>query len=158
DLQAAEPTSVVIVQGSCSTPACAAGETMESAAASESGHEPQPGADQPASNTALARTATDIAWPGAGWERNFLQQTEHPFFPKVIDFFCRSGVDYLIEERPAGRPLWDAWDDPSASDHDRFDWLRQIAVGLDQVHCRGAILESLRPEAMVVGASGHVRL
>jgi protein phosphatase len=98
------------------------------------------------------------SWPCAAWESDLLRKLDHPFFPKLVEFFSENGVDYLVEERPVGQPFWDMWDDAVSTDRDRFDWLRQIAEGLDQLHRQGAIVEELRPESLVVGAGGQVRL
>jgi protein phosphatase len=97
-------------------------------------------------------------WPSVTWERELLEKLDHPFFPRVTDSFCDGGHEYLIEEKSAGRAFWDAWDDPQASDGDRFEWLSQICEALDQLHRHCAILEGLRPDIIVVDSAGRARI
>ncbi len=95
-------------------------------------------------------------WPSVAWERFILERIQHPAFPRVLDSFTEDGVDYLIEEIHTGRPFWDAWDDPSATAGQRFGWLQQIAVAMQQLHQFGIVIESLRPEIFVVVPGGPV--
>jgi PPM family protein phosphatase len=97
-------------------------------------------------------------WPSAAWERTLLARLSHTFFPHVTDSFSDGNANYLIEERPTGRAFWDAWDDPNASDRDRFGWLKQIAEALDRLHQHGVILEELRPEVIVITEDGQARI
>ena len=97
------------------------------------------------------------SWPSVGWERGLLRMIEHPALPRIVATFIEGDAEYLVEELPAGRPLWDAWDDPSATANDRFDWLAQIAEAVQGLHNCGAMLEGLRPELFVVTAEGEAR-
>jgi protein phosphatase len=98
------------------------------------------------------------AWPSVAWERALLEKLQHPVLPRLLDAFVEDGYEYVVEELPAGRSLWDAWEDPAASAEQRFAWLKQIAgvlYHLDQSH---ALLEALRPDILVVTPEGQPRL
>jgi serine/threonine protein phosphatase PrpC len=97
-------------------------------------------------------------WPNLAWEYVLLSTLEHPARPGVIASFSEQGKDYLVEEIPEGRTLWDAWDDPESDSSQRFSWLVEIAQALHQLHQCGAMLEGLRPELVVIDAQGHARL
>jgi serine/threonine protein phosphatase PrpC len=98
------------------------------------------------------------AWPNLTWEHTLLAAGDVPALPRVVATFNEGGKDYLVEEVPAGRPLWDAWDDPESDSERRFGWLREIAEALHFLHECGAMIEGLRPELVVVGDDGHARL
>ncbi len=98
------------------------------------------------------------AWPGIAWEEVLLEKAQDTFLPTVHDGFIEGDWEYLVEEWPSGRPLWDAWDDPEATAAQRFGWLRQLAEGLHRLHRAGVIVESLRPEMMVLTPEGQPRL
>ena len=61
---------------------------------------------------------------------------------------------WLKKSRRARQFLWDAWDRTDVSNRDRFGWLGQIAGALDRLHFAGEIVESLRPEMIVVSPNG----
>ncbi len=103
-------------------------------------------------------TLTLPGWPRPSWEQQVLKTAAHPFLPAVIDSFTEEGFEYLIEEVPVGRSLWDAWDDPDSSAEQRFRWLRHVAEQLHALHGAGAIVESLRPNQVVVTGDGRGRL
>ncbi len=96
-------------------------------------------------------------WPGIAWEHALLKTCEQPALPRVLDNFTEGGFEYLVEEAPLGRSLWDAWDDPEASADRRFGWLEQLAEALHSLHGAGAMFDGLRPEAFVVGEDGQAR-
>jgi serine/threonine protein phosphatase PrpC len=97
-------------------------------------------------------------WPSLPWERNLLEIIQHPGLPALLDSFEEDGFDYVVEELPTGRPLWDAWDDPDATSEQRYGLLRQVAEALRAVHQGAAILEGLRPDLVVVTPDGRARL
>jgi len=97
-------------------------------------------------------------WPSLDWEQTLLSTLEHPGLPAVLDRFSEDGFDYLVEEAPAGEPLWNAWDDPEADSAKRFGYLAEIADILHRIHQCNAILEGLRPDLIVVSPQGHARL
>jgi serine/threonine protein phosphatase PrpC len=111
--------------------------------------------DEPMAVAALATESA--AWPSAGWEKNALK-SGHAALPKVLDHFVEGDFEYLIEEVPQGRLLWDAWDDPDSSSEMRYGWLIQLAEGLHQLHLAGAILEGFRPDLVVVTDAGQAVL
>jgi protein phosphatase len=96
-------------------------------------------------------------WPSIAWEKAFLEKAQHPAIPRVLAHFTEAGFDYLVVEAPAGRSLWDAWDDPEASSGQRYGLLGQVAAGLHKIHEAGAIFEGLRPDLIVVADEGQVR-
>jgi protein phosphatase len=99
----------------------------------------------------------ESVWPSIAWERSLLEKASHSSLPRVLDQFCEADAEYLVMEQPVGQTLWDAWDDPEATAEKRFDWLKQIAGALYHLHQHGAILEGLRPDIVVVAASGEAR-
>jgi serine/threonine protein phosphatase PrpC len=97
-------------------------------------------------------------WPSLDWEQNLLATLEHPGLPSVLDRFTEGDFDYLIEEAPQGRSLWDAWDDPEADAAKRFGYLAEVAEILHRLHQCNVLLEGLRPEIIVIAPDGHARL
>lgn len=104
------------------------------------------------------RSFTAPAWPSLAWERRVLELAQHPSLPCFVDQFSEDGWDYLVEELPDGQPLWDAWDDPEATNELRYFWLKQVAEALQHLHRGGAMPESIRPELVHVNAAGQARL
>lgn len=97
-------------------------------------------------------------WPSLEWERLLLSTLEHSGLPAVLDRFTEDDFDYLVEEAPAGRSLWDAWDDPESDSAQRFGYLAEVAEILRQLHQCNVILEGLRPEIVVISPDGQARL
>jgi serine/threonine protein phosphatase PrpC len=94
---------------------------------------------------------------GLDWERRLLEPG-HPSLPQVREKFSEGEFDYLVEELPTGRSLWDAWDDPEADAALRYGWLKQIAEGLHHLHQGGALLEGLCPDDLLVDDHGQARI
>jgi protein phosphatase len=97
-------------------------------------------------------------WPSIEWEKQLLDRAQHPSLAAVLDRFSDEGWEYLIEELPAGQTLWDAWDEPAATQEQRYFWLKQVAEALHQLHDAGALLEALRPDMVRVTPAGQARL
>lgn len=97
-------------------------------------------------------------WPNLAWERHILEAVEHPGLPMVIDSFVDNNHEYLILEVPTGTSLWDAWDDPDATNEYRFNLLAQLAENLQMLHRVGALLEGIQPGIVVVDDEGQVRI
>lgn len=97
-------------------------------------------------------------WPEVAWERQVLVRAAHLSLPRLIDAFTEDGSSYLIEEAATGIPLWEAWDSTEITWAERSAWLVQIAEALDHLHKAGAIVEGLRPEMIVISASGQAIL
>ena len=95
------------------------------------------------------------AWPSISWERQLLQNSRNPALPTVVDSFIENDVEYLVETAPAGRNIWDAWDDIDSTSNDRYTWLQQIVQGLDAVHQGGAIFDGLTPDMLSVTDAGQ---
>jgi serine/threonine protein phosphatase PrpC len=98
------------------------------------------------------------AWPSVSWERGLMSSFEHPGLPAVVASFADDRYEYLVEEVPAGRPLWDAWDDPDVTSEQRFAWLAEVAEVLHGLHQRRAMLEGVRPDVVVLSPEGHARI
>jgi protein phosphatase len=91
------------------------------------------------------------------WEKALLDNAQHPSLPRLIDAFTEDGFEFLVEEAPAGRSLWDAWDEPEATAAQRYGLLKEIAQAMQQIHQAGAVFEALRPDAIVVTPDGQAR-
>ncbi|MHB1425665.1 MAG: protein phosphatase 2C domain-containing protein [Gemmataceae bacterium] len=98
------------------------------------------------------------AWPSLDWEQGLLSALGHPGLPAIVDRFTEGDFDYLVEEVPAGRPLWDAWDDPESDFAQRFGYLVGVAEILQRLHQCNAVVEGLRPELIVLADGGRARL
>jgi serine/threonine protein phosphatase PrpC len=98
------------------------------------------------------------AWPSLAWEASLLSGLEWAGLPGVVASFAANGHDYLVEEVPAGRPLWDAWDDPQSDAERRFGYLAEVAETLHRLHQCGALLEAIRPDLVVIDEQGHARI
>ena len=151
----AEPVPVILVRAAAALPQDAL--PVENA---DDGEDILPACDDPewSSQPATEPLPPPAVWPSLAWEDAVLEKASHPFLPAVLDRFCEGQWEYLVEEIPPGRPLWDAWDDPAAAAEERFGWLKQLAGGLHQLHQASAILEALRPEQVVITADGRARL
>jgi serine/threonine protein phosphatase PrpC len=154
---AANPLPVVILRG----PSIAEGPPERDAAADGSSKEVEV---LPTFDDRLAREVTETVvlpfqppWPSVAWERFLLGRIKHPSLPSVLDSFTFEGNDYLVEEVLPGQPLWDAWDAPTATAEQRFGWLQQIALAMQQLHQFGVVIESLRPEILAVSKEGSAR-
>ncbi len=97
-------------------------------------------------------------WPSIAWEKSLLQSLDHPALPHIVASFNEDDYEYLIEEAPAGRVLWDAWDDPASRSEERFGWLAQVAEALHALHLSNVVLEGIRPDIVVVAPNGQARL
>jgi len=97
-------------------------------------------------------------WPSVAWEAALLHALENPGLPRIVASFVEGDYDYLIEEIPQGRILWDAWDDPESTAQQRFGWLAETAETLHNMHLSNAILEGIRPDIVVVSPEGRARL
>jgi serine/threonine protein phosphatase PrpC len=98
------------------------------------------------------------AWPSVDWECALLEHLQHPVLPRLLDAFVDGGFEYVIEELPVGRSLWDAWEDPAATAEQRFAWLKQIAGALYHLNQSHALLEALRPDILVLSPEGQPRI
>ena len=97
-------------------------------------------------------------WPSLPWYLDRVELTKHGTWPRYLEQFEEDGYVYLVMEEPAGLSLWDAWDDPQATEAIRFGWLIQIAETMQELHSRGAMLETLRPENVLIARDGRVRI
>jgi PPM family protein phosphatase len=106
----------------------------------------------------LPVASVEAPWPSIAWEKALLEKVDHPALPRILDSFVEGGQEYLVEELPEGRVLWDAWDDPDTNARARYGSLKQLAEGLHALHKAGAICESLRPDIVTVTEAGQVML
>ena len=133
-------------------------EVLDAASAPLEASVVEPDADPATGPTALRAAPLLLPWPSIAWFRQHIESDEPGIWPRCLDQFEEEGHEYLIMESSTGLSLWDAWDDPAATEALRFDWLIQIAEGLQGIHHRGAIVEALRPEAAVIAPNGRVRI
>lgn len=103
-------------------------------------------------------SAVRPGWPSLAWEEQLRERCRHLGLPRLLDRVSGDGHDYLIAEAPAGRSLWDAWDDPSHGDPRRYEWLEQLAELMKSLHAAGVIFESLRPDQLRLTPTGQVIL
>jgi serine/threonine protein phosphatase PrpC len=135
--------------------------TLDEAPAAETASEDEvmPGFDEPAAAVPVTAVLPQRpTWPGVAWERHLLDTLEHPGLPLVMDSFVEEGFEYLVEEVPPGRTLWDAWDAPETTNADRFTWLAGVAEIMQTLHRMGAMLEGIRPDVVVVNDQGAPRI
>jgi protein phosphatase len=154
-----EPTPVMLV---CMKNAADLARSLPEAGVDAAASAP-PLADEGASSEnapteAMFDFSTCLNWPGLGWEFGLLARANHPGLPRVLNHFPDGADYYLVEETFVGRSLWDAWDDPTATPKERFDWLAEVAEALKELHHVGAILEGLRPESVVIKNDGHAAI
>jgi protein phosphatase len=95
------------------------------------------------------------SWPSIAWEKDLLATAVHPALPALVDHFVENETEYLVLAAPAGRELWEIWDDPDFDAATRYGWLAQVAEGLQALHQAGAILEGVRPDLITVTADGQ---
>ncbi len=111
----------------------------------------------------IALTAAEVAplpaqWPSSAWFLDRVELSKHGTWPRYGERFEEGDFAYLILESPIGLSLWDAWDDPAATEAIRFGWLIQLAEAMQELHDRGAVLEALRPEQVLIAPNGRVRI
>ncbi len=97
-------------------------------------------------------------WPSSAWFLDRVELSKHGTWPRYGEQFEEGDFAYLVLESPNGLSLWDAWDDPAATEAIRFGWLIQIAETMQELHARGAVLEALRPENVLIAPDGRVRI
>jgi serine/threonine protein phosphatase PrpC len=97
-------------------------------------------------------------WPGIAWELDLRRRLRTPAVAAVVDQFEDSGFRYLVLDSGPGVSLWNAWDDPTHGPFEQYAWLAQLAELLDTLHQVGVVLESLRPDQVVVDPFGRVVL
>lgn len=102
--------------------------------------------------------AGESNWPSVAWEKDLLGKAAGPALPAVLDYFIEDNTEYLVEQMPEGRVLWDAWDDPEANADIRYGWMQQVCEGLQALHAAGAVLEGVRPDLITVTQSGQAVL
>jgi protein phosphatase len=150
---------VVLKQAAPRVEAIAVEDSAAEAVATSADDEILPIFDEPAAGIG---PATEIvsrpAWPGVNWERNLLDSIEHPGLPAVLDTFFEGDSQYLVEEVPQGRSLWDAWDDPDATNQQRFGHLVKVAELMQTLHRVGATIEGIRPDIFVITDKGDARV
>lgn len=113
--------------------------------------------DMQAPSMATAILPPRPAWPSLAWECTLLRTLEQPALPRIVASFVEGGAEYLVEEVPAGRSLWDAWDDPQSTSDIRFGWLVQAAEAMHGLHHCGAMFEGVHPDLIVIAADGQAR-
>jgi serine/threonine protein phosphatase PrpC len=157
-----EPLPVILVRGPAATSAVPVGVPEKGAPAEE--EEILPSFDfrtmpeLPQLDRLTGGMVRRPPWPTLEWERDLLTRAQHPVLPRVVGSFTADGFEYLVEQVPTGRPLWDAWDDRNTTAAQRFGWLKQIAEGLSRLHQSGALLEGLRPDIIVITDAGQAML
>jgi serine/threonine protein phosphatase PrpC len=158
------PTPVVIVRQAVTRPAQALPAedvpAAESVTSTEDDEELLLSFDEPAPTALLAPEVLPAqpVWPSLDWEQGLLSAEQQLGLPSLLDRFTEGDFEYLVEEVPVGRTLWDAWDDLEVDSARRFSYLTEIAEILHRLHQRNVIVESLRPEIIVITSDGHARL
>src|SRR5262249_13260232 len=117
-----------------------------------------PSFEEPVAVVSVDPDPNTPAWPSIGWEKALIARANHPGLPTVKDHFVENGHEYLVEEVPTGQSLWDAWDDPEAPNATKYPPLVQVAEAVQAIHKCGAILESIRPDYVIVTPDGKARL
>ncbi len=155
-----EPTPIIILQAPAEPAADSGnGERPENLEDIDLAEKPRRTDSHPTLRFPPAGIAVPTGWPDLAWERRLLEQALHSSLPRVLDAFTENGCDYLIEEGFATeQKLWDAWDDPQTTMGQRFEWLAEIAEGLERIHESGAILEGLRPDIIAITPHGRAVL
>ncbi len=112
------------------------------------------------SGTAHLSTLADspITWPSVAWEQGVLIRAACLSLPRIIDTFVEDGFVYLVEELPVGTSCGTQWDRHWGHAPRTIRWLIQLANALGRLHASGAILESLRPDMIVVSPVAWVVL
>ncbi|MBY0228784.1 MAG: hypothetical protein K2W96_05845, partial [Gemmataceae bacterium] len=116
----------------------------------------------PSFDDALAFPTTAVItgapeWPSIAWERRLLGALESEALPRQLAHFSDEENEYLVLESPQGVVLWDVWDDPEGGSARKYGVLAQVAGLLHQLHQCNAMVESLRPDLVVV-EDGKARL
>jgi len=106
----------------------------------------------------LAQPVGPESWPSLTWEKNLLEKAKHPSLPAVLDYFQENNFEFLVEESPQGRSLWEAWDEPESAANVRYGWLMQIAEAMQTLQKAGGLIEGIRPDFIVVTPKGQATI
>jgi serine/threonine protein phosphatase PrpC len=99
-----------------------------------------------------------VCWPSLAWLKSIYARAPHPVIPRILEERGDGESELLVLEIPAGRTLWDAWDDPLVTMAQRCQWLIELAEFLHLLHQAGAVFEGFRPDLLIVDAQGQVRI
>jgi serine/threonine protein phosphatase PrpC len=161
DYGAVPPTPVVILRQELPKSAVPAPlETPQPLGEEELAEEIMPSFDDAllAGTPPTAVIASRHGWPGIAWERKLLTTHTQPGLPQIVAYFQLDGFEYLVEEVPLGRSLYDAWDDPDLPTQKKYALLAQVAETMYSLHQAEAMLETLRPGIVIVTDDGQARL
>jgi len=90
------------------------------------------------------------AWPDPAWEADLLRRAADPALPAVTEVLTLDQVRVVVEERPRGICLWDAWEQAEDDPCHQLTWLIQAARALEALYRAGALVETLSPRLFVV--------
>lgn len=105
----------------------------------------------------IVRNQKDTAHTKA--ERNILEAVKHPFIVDLIYAFQTNGKLYLILEYLSGGELFMHLEREGIFMEDSAGfYLAEITLALEHLHRQGIIYRDLKPENVLLDASGHVKL
>ena len=114
-------------------------------------------AHDPSLNRDVALKVTvGVATPRAEREAHAMARLTHPNIAGVYDVGTAEGSLYLAMELIDGKPLSQAWADWPL--RRRIEALRQAASAIAYAHARGVVHRDVKPENLMVAASGDVKV
>jgi protein phosphatase len=161
DISSGKPVPVVILRapkGNTNGNGIATAEPVAETEAEPLDVEILPSFEEPMAVVSVEPTPGMPSWPSIAWEKSLIEKVAHPGLPKIVEHFVEGEYEYLVEEVPTGQTLWDAWDDPANNNEKRYPFLIQVAEVMQKFHKAGAMLESIRPDYVVITPEGKARL
>ncbi|MGH2387171.1 MAG: serine/threonine-protein kinase, partial [Chloroflexota bacterium] len=88
-------------------------------------------------------------------ETQVLAQLRHPHILSVFAGGVAQGVAYLVTEFAAGGTLAETAAEGPLSHQEALRYLRSVAEALDYIHCNGIVHRDVKPQNILLDASGN---
>lgn len=91
-------------------------------------------------------------------EAKLLARLDHPYLPKVIDYFSQDESHFLVEEYVEGKTLLQLIMNGEMELADYIDVVIRICEVLNYIHKQGIIYRDLKPDNVIVKENGDIKL
>lgn len=91
-------------------------------------------------------------------EAKALSRLNHPHIAGILDFDTQEGLDFLVMEFVRGAPLGGRTRRGPMPENEILRILRQVSEALAEAHARGVIHRDLKPDNIMIGDHGGVKV